>query len=96
MASSSFSLAAQATQAFVDEDYASAESHFSRALREKPGGDDAELLTGRAAARLALDDFVGAADDARRAVAASPGLAKAHMRRGYALALEMRESEEKT
>ena len=44
---------------------------------------DAELLAGRAAARLALEDFLGAADDARRAVAASPGLAKAHMRRGY-------------
>ena len=82
---SSTSLAA-AAQAYVDEDYASAEEHYSAALAEaKPGdgGGDAELLAGRAAARLALEDFLGAADDARRAVAASPGLAKAHMRRGY-------------
>ena len=91
MASSSSSSLAAARQAFVDEDYAAAEEHYSAALlaqaEKQPGGDadadeEAELLAGRAAARLALEDYIGAADDARRAVAASPGLAKAHMRRG--------------
>ena len=98
MASSSSSSLAAAMQAFVDEDYASAEEHYSAALaaEKKPGGgdDDAELLAGRAAARLALEDYVGAADDARRAVAASPGLAKAHVRRGYVCVGDERERSE--
>ena len=98
MASSSSSSLAAAMQAFVDEDYASAEEHYSAALaaEKKPGGgdDDAELLAGRAAARLALEDYIGAADDARRAVAASPGLAKAHVRRGYVCVGDERERSE--
>lgn len=74
---------ASATAAFVDEDYAAAEAHYTTALAEKPE-DAAEIYAGRSASRLKLEDFVGAADDARKAVAAAPGLAKAHMRRGCA------------
>ena len=80
-------------QAFVDEDYAAAEENYTAALaaeQQKTAGRGenaspekiAELLAGRAAARLSLEDFLGAADDARRAVAARPGLSKAHVRRG--------------
>jgi hypothetical protein len=83
MTSASPSSLAAATQAFVDEDYATAEGHYSTALAARPGGDaEAEALCGRSATRMKLDDFLGAADDARRAVALSPGLAKAHVRRG--------------
>lgn len=71
---------AAATAAFVDEDYAAAQAHYTRALTQRPG--DAGLLSGRSAARLKLGDWVGAADDARRASASRPDLAKAHMRRG--------------
>jgi len=71
---------AAATAAFVDEDYQAAQAQYTIALTHRPC--DPQLLSGRSAARLKLGDWMGAADDARRASSACPELAKAHMRRG--------------
>lgn len=75
-------LRAQADRAFVDEEYDSALSLYTKAISAAP--NDAGLHDARAQCHLKLRDYTEAVQDASRAVELDPSHAKAHLRLGQA------------
>jgi serine/threonine-protein phosphatase 5 len=69
---------------FVKGDFFNAEQTYTQAL-EMFDQNNVLLLTNRSAARLGLDNYIGALEDADKAVSLDPKWTKAYFRKATAL-----------